>query len=423
MAQIKPFKALRFCEKAGDKKVLTCPPYDIISDAEREEFIKTNPYNVIRLELPKGENPYKEAGDILSQWLADGIVATDEKDSIYIYEEEFEALGNRYSFKGFISRVKLEEFSKGIVLPHEQTLSKAKDDRLNLMKATSCNFSQIYSLYFDEKHETPKLLSEMCSGAPDSEFTDGDDVTHRLWICSDEDKIALLEKQFENRKLYIADGHHRYETGLNYRNYCRENGLTRGGDCDYIMMMLVDIENDGLVVFPTHRIVRNLEEFDSAALIEKCAALFEIEEKACINCVNRALSEKYAEGKKAFGYYDGKGYKLLTLKDDVNSVSELGGIPQSLRQLDVTVLHSLILEKFLGIDKENMANQLNLTYTRDANEATKAVDNGEANCSFIINPTRIKEIADVAGNGEKMPQKSTYFYPKLITGLVMNKID
>ena len=423
MAEIKPFKALRFCGKAGEKRELCCPPYDIISEEERLQFIKNNEHNVIRLELPRGTDPYNEAAETLNEWLRDGIVACDEKDSIYIYEEEFSVDGKTYKFKGFISRVKLEEFSKGVILPHEQTLSKAKADRLNLMKATGCNFSQIYSLYFDPKYETPNLLEKMSDGMPDSEFCDSDGVTHRLWICSDPELIAALTAQFTDRKLYIADGHHRYETGLNYRNYRRENGAKEGDGCDYIMMMCVDIENDGLVVFPTHRIIRDLSNFNSSNLISECEKLFTVETMGCINCINSALKEKYIAGEKAFGYYDGEKYYLLTLKDSVDNIPELAVLGKSLRQLDVSVLHTLILENMLGIDKENMAKQINLTYTRSANEAIDAVKDGNANCAFFLNPTRITEIADVASAGEKMPQKSTYFYPKLITGLVMNKID
>lgn len=425
MAIIKPFSALRFTTKAGRIEELCCPPYDIISEDQRQQFLKTNQNNVIRLELPKdGENPYETAGDTLKQWIDQGIVATDSADAIYIYEEEFEVSGKKYAFKGFISRVKLEEFSKGIVLPHEQTLSKAKTDRFNLMCATSANFSQIYSLYIDESGETPKLLDKMSKSEPTHEFCDADGVTHRLWICDDADMCSELSRQFEERKLYIADGHHRYETGLNYRNHMREtDGAKEGDDCDYIMMMLVDMQNDGLVVFPTHRIIKDIDNFDSESLIEKCREYFELENCSDKNDTALKLELKYNQGKKAFGYFDGKEYKLLTLKMDTDDVPQLKDLDPALRTLDVSVLHTLILENLLGIDKENMANQINLKYTRDMQEAVDSVNNGTANCCFIINPTRIHEIADVAAAGEKMPQKSTYFYPKLITGLVMNKMN
>ncbi|MEG1886696.1 MAG: DUF1015 domain-containing protein [Oscillospiraceae bacterium] len=425
MAVIKPFKALRFTEKAGKIGELCCPPYDIISEDGRRAFLQNNPHNVIRLELPKdGADPYKTAGDTLSEWLSEGKIATDEKPGIYIYEEEFSIDGQKHAFRGFISRVELSEFSKGIVLPHEQTLSKAKTDRFNLMRATGCNFSQIYSLYIDENGETPKTLAEMSQGEPYQQLTDSDGVIHRLWICTDEALCAKISKQFQNRKLYIADGHHRYETGINYRNYMRENcGAKNGDDCDYIMMMLVDMENDGLVVFPTHRIIKDVKNFNSEEILNKCADYFEISEQLSILKMQESLDSAYGKGQKAFGYFDGQKICVLTLKADVSTLPQMGDMDKSLQGLDVSVLHTLVLEKLLGIDKENMANQINLKYTRDIEEAISDVKSNNANCCFILNPTRINEIAEVAAAGEKMPQKSTYFYPKLITGLVMNKMD
>ena len=178
MAEIKAFKALRFTEKAGEIAELCCPPYDIISEEQRLEFLKKNEHNIIRLELPKGDDPYKDAADVLVDWEKNGIIACDEQEGIYVYEEKFSVEGVNYSFKGIVCRVKIEEFSKGVVLPHEETLSKAKQDRFNLFKATRCNFSQIYSLYKDEKGETAELINRLSSGTPDQSFTDSDGVTH-----------------------------------------------------------------------------------------------------------------------------------------------------------------------------------------------------------------------------------------------------
>jgi len=319
-------------------------------------------------------------------------------------------------------RVKIEEFSKGVVLPHEETLSKAKEDRFNLMKATNCNFSQIYSLYMDNEHKIVNRLDKLSEGKPEIELTDGDGVTHRLWIVTDKDEIKAICGDFANKKLYIADGHHRYETALNYRNYCRENGIGDGGE-DYVMMMLVDMEHDGLVVLPTHRLVRDLPSFDKEKILTDCREYFEVTEEDNVNEAESKLKELYNEGKKAFAFYSGgNGYDLLVLKDE-NVIAEL--LPEKSKAsqgLDVTVLHTLVLEKIFGIDAENMAKQINLTYTRLFDEAIESVRTGKAQCSFILNPTRVTEIRDVAAAGEKMPQKSTYFYPKLITGLVMNKL-
>ncbi len=426
MAEIKGYKGLRFnCEKAGKIEELVCPPYDIISDQQREEYIKTNPHNIIRLELPKGDDKYNKAAEILKDWLEKGILVKEDKPAIYIYEEEFTAYGERKAIKGIICRVKLEEFSKGIILPHEFTLSKAKEDRLNLMKATNCNFSQIYSLYMDGGKNTLGKIDSLSKSEPDIQLQDNDNVTHRMWIIKDEKAIADICSDFADRKLYIADGHHRYETALNYRNYLREQGLAKEGDaCDYQMMMLVDMEHPGLVVFPTHRLVRNLDSFNAERVIDGCKEYFDVTEHSDINTIESTLMELYNQGKKAYAFYcGGSSYKLLVLKDNNIIKKLLPNASTATQQLDVTILHTLILEKIFGIDAENMAKQINLTYTKIFDEAISSVQQGNSQCAFILNPTRVSEIREVASNGEKMPQKSTYFYPKMITGLVMNQLE
>ncbi len=411
---------------AGKIGELCCPPYDIISEEERLGYIAENEYNVIRLELPKeGGDVYKTAGEVLDMWRNTGVLVHEIKPAVYIYEEEFNAYNKRSSVKGIIVRVKVEEFSKGVILPHEFTLSKAKADRFNLMKATNCNFSQIYALYMDEEHTTLKTIDRLSDRKPDQKFTDSDHVTHKLWIITDEKVIEKLVNDFADRKLYIADGHHRYETALNYRNYCRENGISKEGDPqDYQMMYLVDMQHPGLVVFPTHRMVRDLESFDKDEVLKGCEEYFDIKKFTSVGNINSELAKQYKQGKKAFGFYCGKGeWYLLVLKDIEVMADVLPDLSEASQQLDVSVLHSLILEKTMGIDKENMANQINLTYTKFFEEAIMKVDKGEFQCSFILNPTRVTEIRDVAAAGEKMPQKSTYFYPKMITGMVMNDLN
>ena len=425
MAEIKSFKALRFnTAKAGKIEELTCPPYDVISPEQRENYINTNEHNIIRLELPIGETPYKDAASLLNKWISEDILKTDTNEAIYIYEEEFEAYGERKKFKGIISRVKLTPFSEGVVLPHENTLSKAKEDRFNLMKTTGCNFSQVYSLYIDEEHTTETKLDYLTKDPANIEFDDGE-VIHRLWIVNDKVVIKSICDDFASRQLYIADGHHRYETALNYKNYCHENNLTNGSDdCDYIMMMLVDMDSNGLVVFPTHRLIHDVADFNEEALIEKCKEYFEVSEETDCSLIEAKLDELYKENICAFALYTGKDtWTKLTLKNPSIMDEILKEESYAVRHLDVSVLHSLILERVLGIDKENMANQVNLTYTRSFDEAISFVNEEKSQAAFILNPTRISEIRDVASAGEKMPQKSTYFYPKLITGLVMNKMD
>ncbi|MBQ4313247.1 MAG: DUF1015 domain-containing protein [Clostridia bacterium] len=423
MAEIKGMRGVRFTPAAGEISQLCCPPYDIISEEQRLGYLETNEHNVIRLELPRGENPYDEAGDTFKRWLESGILDRD-KESLYVYEEEFTAHGQRMKIKGIICRVKLEEFSKGIVLPHEETLSKAKEDRFNLMKATGCNFSQIYSLYIDDGGRTRPKVDLLSAGKPNIEFESEDGIIHRLWICSDEAVISVVAADFAARKLYIADGHHRYETAINYRNWLRENGIcVEGDDCDYAMMMLVEMENEGLVVFPTHRLVRDLPEFCEDKLIAAASEYFDITPYTGISGIEPTLAAHYDKGEKAFALYSGGDKWHLMVLRSMNAMKEaMSDCSDALRGLDVSVLHTLVLERSLGIDKENMAAQKNLTYTRSFDEAIAGVQSGEFQCAFILNPTRVTEIRDVAAAGEKMPQKSTYFYPKLITGLVMNKL-
>ncbi len=413
MATVKPFKALRYTELAGDPKTYTCPPYDIISESEKKEYLNNNPYNVIRLEKPEtGEDIYKTASETLNDFLNNNILALDKTEGFYIYEEEFLYKNKKYNLKGIIGRVHLEEFSKGIVLPHENTLSAAKEDRFNLMKATNCNFSQVYSLYFDEGKETLKFAEENISEKL-CEFKDNSGIIHRLYKVENTEKIT---EDFKDRKLFIADGHHRYETALRYKDYKKTEGS------EYIMMMLVPMESDGLVVLPTHRVVHSLENFNANEVLDKCKEYFYIEEIDDFNKANKALEEKYLNGKISFVFYYGKKYCLLTLKNTADLEKVTKTEVKALRELDVSVLHSLILENILKIDKENLAKQINLTYVKAAEDAVDMVKNG-ADCTFLLNPTKVSQIAEVAKNGAKMPQKSTYFYPKLITGLVMNKLD
>lgn len=425
MADIKAFQALRFdLEKAGEIQELTCAPYDIINEEQRLKYLKSNPYNIVRLELPKGEDPYVQAGETLRSWKDQGILKLDMDPGLYIYEMEFLTKvdhGDVKKLRSLICRVRLEEFSANVVLPHEETLSKAKQDRFDLMCATTCNFSQIYSLYQDPEHVTRKRLDNLAAGcAPRYEFSDGL-VTHRLWVVNDPAVIAAIQEDFAGRKLYIADGHHRYETALNYRNHLRQEGIHCPG-ADFVMMTLADMSDEGLVVFPTHRLIRGLDNFDSESLLEACKEWFECASVDSLKYAQNALDQAYEEKKHTFAYFDGRFWQILTLRDVSVMADFLPDKSAAYRELDVSILHTLILERLLGIDKENMANQVNLTYTRSSQEAMDSVSQGESCCCFLLNSTRVEEICDVASCGEKMPQKSTYFYPKLITGLVMNDL-
>ena len=294
------------------------------------------------------------------------------------------------------------------------------------MRSTACNFSDIYSLYRDDgsESETQDILALVMRQTPLADITDEAGLQHRLWAITDETMIHTIQQRFTDTKLYIADGHHRYETALNYRNERRAQGAPVGGSADYVMMMLVEMNHPGLVVFPTHRMLRGLENFDPDALLKASEPYFDLHRGLPVDQLDEWLEHAYREGQKAFAFYTGGGaFTLMTLRDPGVMAQFLPGLSPASQQLDVQLLHTLVLERLLGIDKENMAGQKNLTYTRDRQEALDDVDAGAYQCSFLLNPTRVSEIRDVAAAGEKMPQKSTYFYPKLITGLTMNRLD
>ncbi|MBR4950800.1 MAG: DUF1015 domain-containing protein [Clostridia bacterium] len=416
MAVIKPIKALRFTEKAGSIETCVCPPYDIISPEEREALVERNQYNLVRLELPVGEDKYAKAGELLNDWRENGIIDRDEKEGIFVYREEFNVEGVDYCLTGLVCKVKLCEFSERIVLPHEETLTKAKTDRFNLMSATGCNFSSIYSLYNDESGNIAKCIEKKTAEAPLCRFTDEEEVTHTLWKIDCEKCLNNIINTLADKQLFIADGHHRYETALNFKKHCYENGkVTADTDVDHVMMTLVDMDDKGLVVFPTHRLIVD-KKVDRNEIAAKCAADFNT---SVLPLAELKGALKAGEKGKTFALYTGgNDFMLLSFKPENARI--IDNRSEAYSDLDVSVLHSMVLENALGIDKENMANQVNLRYTRSMDEAIANVQSGKADAAFLINATKVSQIKAVALAGDKMPQKSTYFYPKLKTGLVMN---
>lgn len=425
MAEIRTIKALRYTDKAGPLADNVCPPYDIISKDERAKLIAKSPFNLVNLELPvdedcPGGDKYAFAGKKLQEWINGGILKQDDKEGMFVYREQFTVKGKQYVFTGLICLVKLYEFSEKVILPHEETLTRAKTDRFNLMKATFCNFSSVYSLYLDPAGAIREILSKAASEKPEHEFTDDEGVTHRLWKIEDKAVLDALINAFADKQLFIADGHHRYETALNFKKYLAEQNRLEGTNADSIMMTLVDMDDDGLVIFPTHRLIVDMQ-INKKELLDKISADFDFTEYPDVEKAEEVLAQH--KDKHAYAMYDGgNGFTLITAKPHVNDMI-FENRSKAYSSLDVTVLHSLILEKGLGIDKQNMANQINLRYTRSSAEAVERVKKGECVLAFIINPTRIHEIKNVALAGDKMPQKSTYFYPKLKTGLVINKLD
>ena len=439
MAKVIPFRGLRYnTEKVKELDAVTAPPYDIISPAEQQELYNKNEHNVIRLdygmEFPEDtaeNNRYTRSAAYLEEWLKEQDLLREEKPAFYIYEQIFslDHENPNHSLKGIIGRVQLEEFSKRVVLPHEETISKAKEDRLKLMQTTASNMSQVYSLYMDEDKAIARLIEEQSDRKPDLTFITKESITQNIWMITDETLNAHISELFEEKQLFIADGHHRYETALNYRKLRHAEDGTQEGSMsyDYIMMMLVSMSDGGLFVFPTHRMIKNLESFDEVLLVGYLTEEFTVS-KIYFTEGNYAeiIMERLANtvDETLFGLYTGQNYYyLLKLKDTKSIDAAITDKSDAYKHLDVTVLHKMILEQYLGIDDENLKNQKNLVYTRDAEEAIQAVQDGGFHCSFLINPTKISQIKEIAQANEKMPQKSTYFWPKLVTGIVINKFE
>lgn len=439
MAKVIPFRGLRYNnEKFNDLNTVTAPPYDIISDAEKQELYNKDEHNIVRVDFGmdfvddnEKSNRYTRSGEYLQEWIKNQALIFEDKPVFYIYEQIF-SLGDEepsHSLKGIIGLVQLEEFSKGVVLPHEETLSKAKTDRLNLMNTTGANMSQVYSLYMDDEKAIAGIIESWSDRKPDITFVSDENITQNVWMITDDELNAKISKLFEDKQVFIADGHHRYETALNYRKARHAEDGTEEGTMpyDYVMMMLVSMSDGGLFVFPTHRLVRGLENFDETTLVGLLTEEFNVSkihftEGDYASIIMDRLSNTVDE--TLFGLYTGQNYYyLLNLKDTKSIDNMIQGMSDAYKHLDVTILHSLILEKYMGIDKENMMNQKNLIYTRDAAEAVKVVKDGEVDCAFLINPTKVVQIKEIAQANEKMPQKSTYFWPKLVTGIVINKFE
>jgi len=427
MVDIAPFKGITYNKKKVDVNLVVAPPYDIISKEEQEQLYKKSEYNIVRLILGKeypddtGENNrYTRAADFFHKWIDDKILVRTDKPSMYVYGETYTIDGKNKKMRGLIALLKLEGYETGKVKRHEKTLSKPKEDRLKLMKTCNANFDQIFLLYSDPEKKIDEILDRNSKGKPDYEAK-YDDVVHRLWTVTRRDDIDEIVKTMKPKPLFIADGHHRYETALNYRNYMREKHPGFSGDEPFnYMMVQFNNMDESLSILPTHRLIYNTPEMNVDEVLKKLKEFFDVEkmilpEKKGEKIVN-ILKEK--KNKKVFALYHDKKCYILTLKD-ISVVNRFGSGSEVLRKLDVSILHTIIIEKILGItDVEK-----HVKYTRDENEAVSLVDEGKYQLSLFLNATTLDELKSVSETNENMPQKSTYFYPKQITGLVMNAID
>lgn len=432
MATIIPFKGLRYNqEKISNLASVVTPPYDVIDESAQARYYAENPANIIRLELgltfpedTSTNNRYIRAAQYLEKWIEDETLIQEENAALYLYQQEFIFRGEKVVRTGFICGLKVEDYENGNVLPHEETLSKPKADRLQLMRATASNFSSIFGLFSDEeKYIDNTLLEEITARLPDIHIVDEDDEIHKIWVIDKAEAVYKVVKAMSDKKIYIADGHHRYETALEYYKEMKEQGHS---GYDYVLTTLVNLYDKGLVVLPTHRVAGNIADFKLKSFLEKLNTLFEVEVFGNQENLKAFLKELEARGKNrhAFGMYvSGKLY-LLTLKDAEQAGKLLpDNKSDAWEKLDVALLDNIILDQMLGINEQKRRSQDNLAYTRSEEWLIEQVDNRNFQAGFILNPTRVEEIVEVAEAGDKMPQKSTYFYPKLVTGLIINKLN
>jgi uncharacterized protein (DUF1015 family) len=441
MADFRTFHGLRYNPDKVPLADVVAPPYDVIKGAMRDELIARNPYNIVQVELAAryGEDAsaeqYERCATFLKQWRESGILVRDDA-AFYIYEQEFVVPGSGETRKrrGTLGALTLEEFGEG-VKPHEHTLSGPKEDRLKLLRATHTNTSPIFGLYEDNDGWVNSLLDNFCMGTPAiCEARDNEGITHRLWRITDDETVNAIEAALEDEPIFIADGHHRYETALNYRNECSARAEQEGREWtgsepqNQVMMMCVATSDEGLVVLPTHRLIKNVNAEAVSQLAQTLAAHFEIEPLAGGNASTQAsallarLNEKSATPQLGM-YSDGKSYVLRLRDGDAHKGEMEAGRSDAYNALDVTILHRLILEKQLGIGSQELAAGGHVSYTIDAGEAMQKVDSGEYAAAFVLRSTPVEQVQEVAAAGDKMPQKSTYFYPKLITGMVLRPLD
>ena len=433
MADIRPFAALRYnLQRVSASQVVT-QPYDKITPAMQEKYYAASPYNLVRIILGRREaadntveNVYTRAAAHGQKWRQDGILAQDSAPSIYSYSQTFTApSGKQFERRGFIALGRVEDYSARVVYRHEQTLAKPKADRLDLLRTTRTHYEQLFLLY-EDSGEVDAALASAHKATPTIDVTDEYGVVHRVWQVSDPGVIASVQQNMRDKKLVIADGHHRYETALNFRNECRTAAGSRNEEAPYefVMMTFVNMNDPGLLVLPTHRVVHSLESFSVEEFVDSARGLFEVKEVdpgIDAQQANSLLEKEGRAGTALLAVTASRAF-LLHLPKPAGS-KFLAGFSTRQQSLDVVQLHKCLLEGVLKRSEESIRNQQNLSYLRDAGEAIHQVRDGAANVAFLMNPCPVQKVRDVAFAGEVMPQKSTDFYPKLLSGLTAYALD
>ena len=428
MARVRPFAAYRYA-RSGDISTLTAPPYDVISAEQRAELLARDAHNVVALELPDGPldptvpgNRYETGAATWRRWREEGVIARDAEPNVYVLEQLTQHADRVVRRRAFIIEVGLEPFSAGVVLPHERTLPKALGDRFELIRATCANLSQVLGLFDDAEAVTDDIFDAIAAGDPIATATDADGVVSRLWSTSDPVIAEQLASIFAGKQIFIADGHHRYTTALAYRDERRASATDDPLDpaYDFVMMALVNMDDPELIVMPTHRVADAEEAFDSEAFWAALSPRFDITDLAA-NDVDSAL-ERIDRPAYIFAVRGEERPKLVTLRDDVDLDDAIGlNRSHAWKHLDVAVLQELILGPILGVHQDRPETLDRLSFVKDAKGAF--VQTTEHDVVFIMRPTRMDQLRAVALAGETMPQKSTYFYPKLLSGLVFRSAE
>ena len=442
MADILPFRALRYdLQRVSASQVVT-QPYDKITPAMQEGYYAASPYNLVRIILGhrepdnQADNVYSRAATYSRDWRAQGVLREDSAPSIYASSQTFTApSGATFERRGFIALGRVEDYSAKVVFRHEQTLAKPKADRLDLLRATRVHYEQLFLLY-EDAGEIDSLLTPTPSSAPAIEVKDEYGVIHRVWQLSDPALVASVQEKMRDKKLVIADGHHRYETALNFRNECRaQAGATSETDAPYefVMMTFVNMNNPGLLVLPTHRVVHSLASFSADDFRNASRTYFEVEEIDSALDAARAAAILRERGRAGTALLAVTANRAFLLHSPKGGSPRLAGLSARQQALDVVQLHKGLLEGVLNLSEESIRNQQNLSYIREASEAlalvrgerTRGEGSGKstANIAFLMNPCPVQQVRDVAFAGEVMPQKSTDFYPKLLSGLTAYALD
>jgi uncharacterized protein (DUF1015 family) len=441
MARIYPFRAWRYNPSAVRLEDVVTQPYDKISPAMQQAYYQRSPFNLVRiiLGLPElfdaehGENVYTRAARDFRSWREQGVLTQEKTPCIFAYAQRFKVPGTEIvkERRGFIALGKLHDYAEKVVFRHEQTLAKPMSDRLNLLRATHAHFGQIFMLYSDPAGSVEKILYEG-NGPAEAEVTDEFGVLHRLWKIGDPAAIRLLTTVMDDKKLIIADGHHRYETALNYsKEYAAaspakaESSTSQLPQPAYpeaaVMMTFVNMDSDGLLILPTHRVVHGLPHFDPVAFAIAAQEFFTVEPLETADAAT-SIELLGSEQGTAFIAATAAGALLLRAKPEAVAAA-LAALPERQRQLDLSQLHSIVLDRLLGLGAEKVREQSNIRYLRDAGEAMDQVRRGEANVAFLTNPVSIEQLREVAFAGDVMPQKSTDFFPKLLSGLTIYALD